>query len=464
MTLPRILAICCGLIGVGGFTAETCADETANSARPNVLLLMTDQQTLRAMSAYGNRYLHTPNMDTLALSGVRFAISYCTAPVCGPARSSILTGRMPHETGVNLNGDTPDGSIPNLGQIFHGAGYETAWVGKWHLPASYPRPPSSTVPGFDYLHVPEGTRFTLGEQTDAAVADQAVAFLDREHNRPWLLGVSLHNPHDICLWVREKPVQPINVHLLPPLPDNFPIAADEPSFLADCRQPKTYGVEQQYTDVWDETQWRAYLYSYYRLTEQVDRCIGRILSTLRDRGLRENTLIVFTSDHGEGVAGHRLIVKLTPYDGATAVPLICSWPGVIPQGLEDAEHPVSAIDIVPTLCDYAQVPSPPVTGISLRPWIEQKADAARECVVCELSPFRLQPERQGRILRTRRYKYMAFTDGIRPEMLFDMEADPGETHNLAYDPEHQHEVARHRDLLSQWITKTKDDFTARWID
>lgn len=462
--LARLLLICCGLIGTTASIANAVGDDAPQATRPNVLLLMTDQQTLRAMSAYGNRYLHTPNMDTLAQSGTRFAISYCTSPVCGPARSSIITGRLPHETGVNLNGDRPAPSIPNLGQIFRDSGYETAWAGKWHLPASYPRPPTGAIPGFDYLHVPEGTRFMLGDQADAAVTDQAVAFLNRDHDSPWLLAVSLHNPHDICLWVREQPVQPVNMHLMPPLPDNFAIAPDEPQFLADCRKPKTYGVEQQYTDSWDETQWRAYLYAYYRLTEQVDRCVGRILNTLRSRGFQDNTLIVFTSDHGEGVAEHQLIVKLTPYDGATSVPLIWSWPGEIPEGREDADHPASAIDIVPTLCDYAGVPSPPVTGVSLRPWIDGREDLSRECVVCELTPFRTQPNRLGRILRTRRFKYMAFTDGARPEMLFDMQEDPGETHNLARQPDHQQELARHRDLLREWLTKTDDEFQAPWME
>ena len=444
--------------------APIAADDARDASRPNILLLLTDQQTLRAMSAYGNPYLHTPNMDNLARSGVRFSISYCTAPVCGPARSSIITGRMPHETGVNLNGGTPDPTIPNLGQIFRKAGYETAWAGKWHLPASYPRPPDGTIPGFDYLHVPEGTRFTLGAQTDPAVADQAVSFLKRDHDRPWLLAVSLHNPHDICWWVREEPVKPANLQLFPPLPDNFAIVPDESELLADCRKPKTYGVEQQYTDDWDATQWRAYLYAYYRLTEQVDRCIGRVLNTLREEDAAQNTLVVFTSDHGEGVAGHQFVVKLTPYDGATAVPLICSWPGVIPAGREDAEHPVSGIDIVPTLCDYAQVATPPVTGVSLRPWIEEKGNTARECVVCELLPFRTQPHRKGRILRTRRFKYLAFTDGARPEMLFDMQADPGETNNLAYQSSHAAERDRHRGLLRDWVRQTEDEFVAPWME
>jgi arylsulfatase A-like enzyme len=123
--------------------ANAVEEESREPSRPNVLLLLTDQQTMRAMSVYGNHYLHTPYMDSLARTGVRFSISYCAAPVCGPARSSLITGRMPHETGVNFNGDVPDPAIPNVGEIFRRAGYETAWAGKWHLPASYPRAPRS---------------------------------------------------------------------------------------------------------------------------------------------------------------------------------------------------------------------------------------------------------------------------------------------------------------------------------
>lgn len=458
----RPLTLCFILLGLCGFNSTAGADTPPT--RPNVLLLLTDQQTMRAMSAYGNRYLHTPNMDVLARSGVRFEISYCTSPVCGPARSSVVSGRMPHETGVNFNGDVPNPGIPNLGQIFRKAGYETAWAGKWHLPASYPSPPDGSIPGFEYLHVPAGTKFGLGDQTDAAVTDQAVAFLNRKHDQPWLLAVSLHNPHDICWWVREEPVIPANMHLMPPLPDNFAIAPDEAEFLSDCRKPKQYGVEQQYTADWDETQWRTYLYAYYRLTEQVDRCVGRILHALRTRDLDDNTLVVFTSDHGEGAAGHQLVVKLTPYDGAASVPLICSWPGAIPSGEADAEHPVSAVDIVPTICDYAGLPAPEVTGVSLRPWIEKTGTASREYVVCELLPFREQPERKGRILRTSRFKYMAFTDGLRPEMLFDMQADPGETRNLASEPDYASELARHRRLLREWVARTRDHFKAPWME
>jgi arylsulfatase A-like enzyme len=125
-------------VGVGAALGATSGLSRGRSSgrRPNVLFLMTDQQTLRAMSAYGNRWLKTPHMDSIAANGVRFERSYCTAPVCGPSRSSLITSRMPHVTGVNVNGQTPDPAIPNMGHIFRDAGYVTAWAGKWPLPTT----------------------------------------------------------------------------------------------------------------------------------------------------------------------------------------------------------------------------------------------------------------------------------------------------------------------------------------
>jgi len=164
------------------------------------------------------------------------------------------------------------------------------------------------------------------------------------------------------------------------------------------------------------------------------------------------------------VAGHQFIVKLTPYDGAAAVPFVIAWKDRIPAGREDQTHPVSGIDIVPTVCDYAGVTLPkPVTGVSLRPIIENPKTRGRGHAVCELSPFRTQPHRKARVLRTTHYKYIAFTDGERPEMLFDMKDDPGETRNLASHAAHRDELLRHRQLLVQWIQRTNDHFVAPWM-
>ena len=429
------------------------------SDRPNILFIFTDQQTLGAMSAYGNPHLRTPHMDSIAASGVRFEKSYCASPVCGPSRSSLVTGRMPHETGVDVNGESIDSAIPNIGQLLSGAGYRTAWAGKWHLPESYPSVGLGSVPGFEVLQPAQTSG--RGSDTDAGVADHAVSFLQRQHDRPFLLGVSMHNPHDICGWIgrHRDPGTIDDVDALPPLPDNFAIDPEEPEFIRACRRRPHYGAEGLNTLDWNEDQWRFYIHAYYRFTEEVDALVGRVLASLRDQGLEEETVVIFTSDHGEGVAAHRWVVKLMLYEESTTVPMIVSWRGHTPAGVVDSEHLVSGVDILPTICDYAGVTPPAeLAGISLRPLIDDPTRPGRDFLVSELQPDTERPELRGRMLRSRRFKYVAFSEGRNPEMLFAMEADPGETRNLARRADLGDELNRHRQLLRSWIEARGDEF------
>jgi len=442
-----------GALSIGASLALTGSCRKAAS-QPNILFLFTDQQTLKALSCYGNKYVHTPHMDSIAAEGVRFEHSYCTAPVCSPSRSSLITGLMPHETGVNVNDLSIDPAIQNMGMIFRQAGYETAWTGKWHLPRGFPR--TTTIPGFDYLPVKPNS---LGAKTDDPIADEAIKFLRKKHDHPFLLCVSLQNPHDICHWIVQESIEYPDENNLPPLPPNFAIDPNEPEFIQQCRQRTYYGAEITHTKNWDEKHWRTYLYTYYRLIEKVDQAVGRILAALREQGLEEETLIVFTSDHGEGVAAHHWVVKLMLYEEPVTVPLIVSWKGVTPSDVADKTHLASGVDVLPTLCDYAGIRMPnAITGRSLRPVIDNPELAGHEFVVSELQPFPKEPHRKGRMLRTMKYKYIVFSEGHNPEMLFDLEADPGETNNLARDVAMQKVLNRHRRLLAEWIEKSKDDF------
>jgi arylsulfatase A-like enzyme len=343
-----------------------------------------------------------------------------------------------------------------MGQIFRQAGYATAWAGKWHLPKSYPQGP---IPGFEYLSVPKGTKFRLGSETDGPVADEAIKYLRREHRRPFLLGVSLHNPHDICWSVREDPAEPTDEAPLPPLPDNFEIDPREPEFISVCRQRKKYGPEILYTKDWTRMRWREYLYQYYRHAEEVDVEIGRVLSALREQGLEDDTLIVLTSDHGEGAAGHRWVVKLMLYEEPATVPLVVSWRGMTPAGRVDRTHLVSGLDVLPTMCDYAGVSlRDDFEGMSLRPLMDNPGLPGHGFVVTELASDSQDLTKKGRMIRTQRYKYVAFSFGARPEMLFDLVNDPGETNNLALGDSARDEMDRHRGLLRRWISETNDDF------
>ncbi len=435
--------------------------------RPNLLFIFTDQQTLRTLSCRGSRHCHTPYLDQLAARGVRFERSYCAAAVCGPSRAALVTGCYPHEVGVDYNSETPSIACPTFGERLRRAGYHTVWVGKWHLPTSYPDAnQAGQVRGFDFKPLPPGlSKFGgLGSVSDGHNMNDAIFQLRwnlAEVGRPWSLTVSLHNPHDICAYCRQPAVPHANIDRYPPLPDNFAPPTDEAEFVAICRQRDHYGDEQRETVDWDEAQWRAYLQAYYRFTEQVDWQVGRILAALEAGGWAENTIVVFTSDHGEGVAGHGHVVKLTLYEEAATVPLIVAGPG-LPAGVVDEAHLVSGIDIAPTLCDFAGVRDAGIRGFrgrSLRPLLAAGGDAPwRDYLAAELAPDPDRRELRARMIRTERWKSIACSEGERPEMLFDLEADPGETANLAGRTDLAETLERHRGHLREWIAQTNDTF------
>ncbi len=428
----------------------------ASPRRPNVLFVFTDQQSRFAMGACGRRTVHTPWMDRLADGGTRFVRSYCTAPVCGPSRSSLVTGRMPNATGAYVNEQSIADGLPSFAAAFKAGGYAAAWAGKWHIPESYPQEPE--IRGFENLPVED---HLLGSACDSLATQRAIDYIRRDHDRPWLLGVSLHNPHDIChrIWqIADEPIPP--AALLPKLPANFEPSPDEPEFIAACRRRTHYGNEQNATTDWTDDHWRAYLYAYDRYTEQADECVGRIYRALHDTGQLDNTLICFTSDHGEGMAAHRWCVKLMFWEEAVSVPLIFHWPGHVPAGAVDQTHLAGGADIVPTLCDYAGVEPPPTPEArSLRPVMDDPSAPGRDHLVSELSPDPERLELKGRMVRTPRYKYMCFNEGDRPEMLFDMDADPGETASLAGSVDHADALQQHRRLLADYIERSADHFT-----
>jgi arylsulfatase A-like enzyme len=445
-----------------GSCAQTHDGKVAE--KPNILILMTDQQTQDAISYLGNPHLKTPNMDKLAMEGTYFTNSYCTIPVCGPARSSLITGRMPHETGVVWNSTHIDPSVPTLGHLFQNSGYETAWVGKWHLPESYPgQKGADSVSGFlNIPFYPKSDSWALGEDTDGPIADAAIKYINEyQGDNPFLLAVSLHNPHDICHVPRNPDGygKAGELENLPPLPINFEISVNEPEFLNEKRLMEHYGDELFLTLDYTPEDWRAYLYHYYRFTEMVDKEIGRIMNALKSSGLDENTIVVFTSDHGDGAAAHRWAAKLSLYEEATTVPFIMRWKDHIPANYINRNHLVSGIDLVPTLLDYAEVEtSTPMTGKSLRPILENPAVHLRDFLVVQLADDKLDSSRHARMIRDNRFKYNLYNQGQRNEQLFDLLMDPGETRNLAYEDGYSDKVNNMRTALEEWITETGDDF------
>ncbi|MHC4800164.1 MAG: sulfatase family protein, partial [Planctomycetota bacterium] len=355
------------------------------------------------------------------------------------ARSSLFTGRMSCETGVVTNSVPMRKDIPELGQWLGQAGYETVYVGKWHIPHRDYKEIYTVLPG----------SHGIGEHCDPVIARNCESFLlNRSGSKPFFLVGSFLNPHDICYWVMRNARFPDSMNYpeiedeLPPLPPNFKYDPREPAILKNRRNKPNFKGDQAWTD----RQWQYYAWSYYRQTEMVDACIGRILDALEDSGHADNTILLFTGDHGDGHARHKMTSKSFLYDEAAKVPMMVSCPDRILENKLDRDHLVSGADMVPTFCDYAGIKPPPrMVGRSLRPVLEGKSAEWREFVAA-------QSHVTGRMIRTAQYKYIAYKDDP-VDQLFDMKNDPWETKNLAGESKYASVISDHRKILKDFSSK-----------
>jgi arylsulfatase A-like enzyme len=434
----------------------------STNSRPNILVITTDQQSAFAMGCAGNPHVKTPAMDALAERGVRFEKAYASNPICVPSRTSYMTGTMSHENGVDYNGDHVPFAherFPILAGIFREAGYDTGHFGKWHIP-----------------HDIRDTDWS-GFNTCAAVRDNAVDheivrpcldFITTKRETPFLAFASFVNPHDICEMARILTVLPDQlkngdipkipeVDMLPPLPENWTRPEDEPeAVLNHYTLESTRGIypSREWGGV-EDPRWRQYLWAYYRLVELVDRRIGELLDGLGAAGLAENTLILFTSDHGDGMTRHRWTQKTLFYDEVARVPFILSWPGITSPGAINTDHLLNlGTDLFPTLLDVAGMEKPTrLKGLSAFPAASGQRNSPGHGFI--VSENNLQPKWEtrgdvsGRMIRTQRFKYVRYSAGANREQLFDMEADPLEMRNLVKDPKFADVLNEHRRMARE---------------
>ena len=411
-------------------------------SQPNILYVFTDQQTAGAMSCAGNTDLHTPAMDSLASAGTRFERAYCTYPLCTPARASMFTGQMPHTVGIGGNGEDIGEAFRarELGVVLSDVGYECVYGGKWHVPE---------------IALPEGHGFRqICGFDDVGLPEACAEFLAAPHERPFLLVAAFDNPHNICEWSRDQPlpwgnVPPAHLADCPALPANCALAPCEPEAVR--RERSRVGI---YRDAaYTPEDWRRYRHAYFRLVEKVDAQIGAILEALRAAGLDEETVVIFSSDHGEANGAHLWNQKTVLYEESVRVPLILREPGG--KGARvDARLVSNGLDLFPTICDYAGVEVPEgLPGRSLRPLVAGELVADwRDHLVIETA---LDCDgTTGLAVCSARHKYVLYSFGKYREQLYDLGKDPGEMVNLAGCSSHAALVEECRDLLARWIEET----------
>lgn len=374
MTIRFVLSLCLGAVAGSACVASPARDELLGS-KPNVVVILCDDLGYGDLACFGHPAIRTPNLDRMAKEGVKLTACYSAAPVCSSSRAGLITGRMPSRTGVYdwIPAGHPmhlRSSEITIASLLKQAGYETCHVGKWHLNGEFNKPtqPQPGDHGFDHWFstqnnaapshenprnfVRNGTAVGPREGFSCQlVADEAIRWLDgrKQSENPFFLFVCFHEPHE-------------------------PVAspADLVATYLDEEGPKARNEDEAH---------------YFANVTNVDLAVGRLLDTLKDRGVDDNTLVVFTSDNGPetlnrysnatrsyGSPGPLRGMKLWLYEAGIRVPGIVRWPGVIDAGQEN-DIPVCSVDLLPTLCELAGVETPrdrPLDGTSLVPLLAGK--------------------------------------------------------------------------------------------
>lgn len=416
----------------------------AAPARPNVLILMTDEHHPRIMSCAGDLVVKTPTLDDLAATGIRFTAAYCQNPICTPSRVALVSGRMPSNLGTFGNGNTQKyENVTTLADLFNAAGYATAWFGKthWGDPRFQNNRERRGLQRDDYEQqekaygrLPQDavvTPWPVEKNSDHVTVNEALAFLDANTTKPgprqpFLLGVSLIKPH-FPFTIQQKYYDLYRGKVPPPrAPEK--LIAELPSLAQDER------AKYRHADASPGQIARA-REMYYGMVTYADEELGRIIQKLESLGLRDNTIIVYTADHGEMLGERGIWFKNTFFEPSAGIPFIWSFPAKLPRAKTIAA-PAMNLDVLPTLADLCALPKPAgVEGTSLLPVMLGTDDDRNRLALSE----NFRGNFAGRMIRTDRWKYFFYTTG--EEYLYDLAHDPHEDHNLAQRPEHRALIA-----------------------
>ena len=457
--MPRIAFVSLVSVAICWAVSGPAAEPAAAAPRPNVLFIVSDDLN-NLVGCYGDPLAKTPNIDRLAARAVRFDRAYCTFPLCGPSRNSFLTGLYPNATGIQRNGLIFRQTIPkqaSMPQAFRRAGYFAGRIGKlyhygvplavgtnghddpaaWELelnpagvdrleeePAIFSLEPGRFGGTLSWYASPQPD----ARHTDAMMAADAAWVLERcakDRSRPFFLGLGFFRPH-------TPYVAPRDPYFGWHPPERMPVVKGVEEDRADIPPAALRsGLPQQ--DAMSDDLRRECRQAYNASISFMDAQLGRVLDALDRLGLAENTIIVFTSDHGYHMGEHGLWQKLSLFEESARVPLLVVAPGVAKPG-SVVKTPVSQIDLFPTLAALCGVPAPKnLQGQSLVPMLADPTQAGRGWALTQVSRSRGKdvPPYFGYSLRTPRWRYTEWDEGREGRELYDHDADPRELTNLA---------------------------------
>lgn len=467
-----LIALCMALcLMIGG--------QAAAAQRPNVLFLISDDLN-NSLGCYGHPLAKTPNLDRLAARGVRFERAYCQYPLCGPSRNSLLTGLYPNSTGILQNSQIFRQTIPkhhSLPQAFRLEGYFAGRIGKlyhynvpksvgtnghddpgsWELelnPAGCDRLEEephifSLSPGhfggtLSWYASPKPDRY----HTDGLLAADAEWVLERcarQKDRPFFLAVGFYRPH--TPYVSPKPYfdrYPVN---------DMPVVQGVKEDQTDLPAPALGSYKREQDKLTDDLR-RQCVQAYWASVTFMDAQVGRVLSALDRLGLADNTIVVFTSDHGYHLGEHGLWQKMSVFEESARVPLIIAAPGMSKKGTV-SHDPVGLIDVYPTLTELCAVKAPQnLQGQSLVPMLKNPQATGRGWTLCQVRRGNKKHRFFGYSLRTQRWRYTEWAEGRQGRELYDHENDPKELKNLAHDPIYAATITQLSQQLYQAVAET----------
>lgn len=463
-TLKPILlcALFCGL------TASAFAGKT------NVLFLICDDLNCD-IGSYGHPQVKTPNIDRLAARGVRFDNAHCQYALCGPSRASFLTGLYPDQTLIHRNAIYLREHLPNvtsLPQLFKENGYFSTRIGKlyhYNVPRHIGTSGHDDPYSWNYTINPRGRDvedediiFSLipgnfggtlswlaadgtdEEQTDGMIAAAAVAELQRykKEERPFFLAVGLFRPHTPYVAPKKYfDLYPLEDIVVPTVPEGYEETLPAPALNSIRGKKNQVDLEDRLA--------REAIQSYYASITFADAQIGKVLDALEATGLDQNTVVVFTSDHGYHMGEHGHWQKTTLFENATRVPLIIAAPETRAAGQVSAS-PTEMLDIFPTLAELCDLPAPSVlSGVSLVPVLDDASATPRDSALSQYA--------NGYSLRTERYRYTEWGEkGAEGIELYDREKDPEEMINLAHGKPDEELVKRLAAQLHRRIAEANE--------
>jgi arylsulfatase A-like enzyme len=433
--------------------SSAAAAAAAEPKRPNIVFLMPDQHRYHAVGCLGNPEVRTPHIDKLARQGVTLHHTFANTPVCCPARAILLTGQYCHRNGMVANDLRLREESVSFAEVLRDNGYRTGFVGKWHLDGGQREPgwvpPGPRRQGFEFwaAHQCSHRHFEnhyfrddpkpvhFGKFEAEGWADVAVEFLDgaRKDNRPFYLTVQWGPPHD-------------------------PYKA--PAEYTKHYDPAKLTMRANYRE--GKVPPPAAIAEYYGMVTAIDDQVGRLMAKLEELGVADNTIVLYSSDHGDmlGSQGERL--KRKPWEESIRVPGFIRWPGKIQPGAESNVF-FTHVDFAPTLLGMAGIAPPKaMQGKDLsKVIVEGKGKGPDSAYFQIFGPFQGDGTDGGwRGVRTERYMYARYED--KPWVLYDLKADPFQLNNLAGKPEAAKVQAQLERRLARWMKETGDSWSFNW--